>query len=189
MSETETPVVNPPYVVPFGYADAPPPVPPEPTLDAETQAWIDAHVASPDPRDPDQDPAMPPETYHAGFAKPPDPRDPTESLLTPGELFPPAPNLPPPDAAPTAPPVNIDAPYVEQVGATLTCTMGNWEGEPTQYAYLWVCDGLEVGTGTDVYVLVADDVGRAYACVVTATNAAGSTEAPASNAVTVVEVS
>ena len=31
-----------------------------------------------------------------------------------------------PDAAPTAPPVNRDVPYVEQQGDKLTCTKGNW---------------------------------------------------------------
>ena len=45
------------------------------------------------------------------------------------------------DAAPTAPPANVDVPHVQQAGDTLTCTMGNWDGEPTGYAYQWQLDG------------------------------------------------
>jgi hypothetical protein len=174
--------VNPPYVVPYGHADAPPPVPPEPVPDPETQAYLDAHQAAQDPREPDA-PAMTPDEYHAAFAKPLDPRDPTESVIPPEHLVPAS----GPDAGPGSPPVNVDVPYLSQEGAILVCTMGNWEGEPDQYAYLWVADGLEVGNGTHEYTLVADDVGRDYVCAVTATNAAGSTTAPLSNNVTVVD--
>ena len=39
------------------------------------------------------------------------------------------------------PPVNVDVPYVAQEGSVLTCTMGNWEGEPSHYAYQWRVDG------------------------------------------------
>ena len=38
----------------------------------------------------------------------------------------------------TAPPVNVDVPHVSgtgTVGSTLNCTMGNWQNEPTSYAY------------------------------------------------------
>lgn len=154
-------VNNPPYVPPMGHADAPPPVPDDPNRDQHTQDYLD------------------------GFAKSPDPRDPVESELTPGELNPPTTNEGDGGTPATAPPVNIDVPVVSQDAAVLNCTMGNWDGVPTAYAYQWQCAGLEVGTGESTYPLIVDDVGQAYSCVVTATNAAGPTEAPASNEVTV----
>jgi hypothetical protein len=88
---------------------------------------------------------------------------------------------------PTAPPVNVDIPYVAQAGSTLTCTMGNWEGTPTAYSYQWIEDET-VGIGGDdaVYVVTPADVGRSVTCVVTATNELGSTIAPPSNPVIVV---
>jgi hypothetical protein len=85
-------------------------------------------------------------------------------------------------AAPGAKPVNVDVPHASQAGATLECTMGNWSGEPAAYAYQWLLDGGPgiVGTGP-TYAVTPDDVGRHAACIVTASNAAGSTEAPPSN--------
>ena len=88
----------------------------------------------------------------------------------------------PPEA--TAPPAVIDVPHVTQSGDTLTCTMGNWEGEPTAYAYQWQHeDGTGIGDDTDVYTIAADDIGHTISCVVTATNDNGTTEAPPSNGV------
>jgi hypothetical protein len=87
--------------------------------------------------------------------------------------------------ATTAAPVNVDVPYVTQVGATLTCTMGNWTGSPTGYAYAWHMDGVANGATGAVYTVQPDDSGHDLACVVTATNAVGSTAAPMSNAVTI----
>jgi hypothetical protein len=87
--------------------------------------------------------------------------------------------------ATTAAPVNVDVPYVTQVGATLTCTMGNWTGSPTAYAYDWHMDGVTNGATGAVYTVQPDDSGHDLACVVTATNAIGSTAAPMSNAVTI----
>ena len=89
--------------------------------------------------------------------------------------------------APTAPPVNVDVPHVSQDGAALNCTMGNWQGEPTGYAYQWQRDGTDIGDGTTPYAVTPADVGATVACVVTATNAHGSTAAPASNGVVVTE--
>ena len=37
-----------------------------------------------------------------------------------------------PDPAPTAPPVNVDVPHVQQAGSELTCTMGNWEAHASR---------------------------------------------------------
>ena len=92
---------------------------------------------------------------------------------------------------PSAPPANVDVPHVSgtgTVGQTLTCTMGNWDnmgsGE-VSYAYQWQSDGTtDLATGSS-YVVAAGDVGHSITCVVTATNALGSTAAPPSNAVSV----
>ena len=87
-----------------------------------------------------------------------------------------------------APPRNLDVPYVSgdgTVGATLNCTMGNWTGEPSAYAYAWQSGGTAVGTDAADYVVAATDSGKSIVCIVTATNANGSTAAPPSNAVTI----
>lgn len=94
----------------------------------------------------------------------------------------------PPDAAPTAPPVNRDVPLVDgtgTVGSTLNCTMGNWENEPTEYRYDWRSDGSPNAATGATYNVVAGDTGKAISCIVTATNALGSTAAPVSNAVSI----
>ena len=83
------------------------------------------------------------------------------------------------------PPVNVDVPHATQAGSTLSCTMGNWTGEPTGYAYAWHNDGVANGGTEATYTLTPDDAGHSLACVVTATNAQGSTAAPMSNAVAV----
>jgi hypothetical protein len=82
-------------------------------------------------------------------------------------------------------PVNTAVPAVTQSGTTLNCTMGTWTGEPTSYAYQWKLDGTNAGTDAATYDVQAGDVGKAATCVVTATNAGGSTAAPESASVTV----
>ena len=91
-------------------------------------------------------------------------------------------------------PVNEDVPAVltngaltgtGHVGDTLTCTNGNWLGVPTGYAYQWKSAGANVGTNSNTYTPVAGDVGKSITVVVTATNAAGSTAAPASHGVAI----
>ena len=120
--------------------------------------------------------------------------DPGYGATNSGNLMPPPPPVEPPGGTPpaqvTTPPSNRDVPYVSGdtiVGSTLNCTMGNWEGEPTSYAYQWKRDATTdlAGSGQNSYVSVAADAGRSITCVVTATNAAGSTTAPPSNAVVV----
>ena len=160
---------NPPHVSPPGMADAPPAVPPEPNPDPETQAYLDSFEAPPDPRDAETEPT--PEEYLDSFSKPPDPRDPDGSA-------PPDPPDPPTDA-----PVNIDVPHVTQTGATLDCTMGNWDHEPASYAYAWYTDDIPNGVATPSFALVSGDEGKGFSCLVTATNAIGSTDAPMSNVV------
>jgi hypothetical protein len=89
----------------------------------------------------------------------------------------------------TDPPVNVDVPYVEQVGDLLTCTMGNWDNEPTSYSYQWKSDGTAtIGTDASQYTVTPDDAGHTITCIVTATNAIGSTAAPPSNGVAIAEV-
>jgi hypothetical protein len=88
---------------------------------------------------------------------------------------------------PTEAPVNVDVPHVSQAGATMSCTMGNWQGEPTSYAYQWKMDGTDIPSDGASLPLTQADLGQSVTCVVTATNAAGSTAAPPSNAVVVTE--
>jgi hypothetical protein len=100
-----------------------------------------------------------------------------------------APN-PPPDngGVVTAPPVNVDVPYVDgdgTAGSTLSCTMGNWDNEPTSYQYAWQTDGVPNSATGDTYNVVPGDAGKSIACIVTATNESGSTTAPVSNAVAI----
>jgi hypothetical protein len=82
------------------------------------------------------------------------------------------------------PPVVRNVPYAAQEGTNLTCTMGEWVGEPTSYAYQWQVDGVAGATGTPLAVTAADN-GKVFTCIVSATNANGVTAAPPSNAVTV----
>ena len=83
-------------------------------------------------------------------------------------------------------PVNVDVPHAAQDGMTLACTMGNWSGEPTDYAYQWQRDGVDDSAGASIAV-TEDDMGHSFACVVTASNDAGSATAPPSNAVVVTD--
>jgi hypothetical protein len=87
---------------------------------------------------------------------------------------------------PGDPPVNLDVPHATQDNDLINCTMGNWTGSPTSYAYQWQSDGVDVGDGTNPYPITAADAGKTVICVVTATNDAGSTAAPPSNEVVVV---
>ncbi|SRR5580765_2619196 len=84
------------------------------------------------------------------------------------------------------PPVNVDVPYASQNGNVLNCTMGNWQNEPTAYSYQWNDGTADVGTDTADFPIYPAYVGRTFTCVVTATNAGGSTVAPPSNGVEVV---
>jgi len=91
--------------------------------------------------------------------------------------------------APTAPPVNRDVPYLGgtgTVGSVLDCTMGNWDNEPSSYAYQFKSDGTTDLTSTgNTYTVMPSDDNHSITCVVTATNALGSTAAPPSNAVAI----
>jgi hypothetical protein len=82
-------------------------------------------------------------------------------------------------------PANIAAPYVSQAGDVLNCTMGEWTGTPETYSYQWQVDGSDVGSDAATYTVVAADVGKTAVCIVTATNAKGSTTAPPSNEIVI----
>lgn len=79
------------------------------------------------------------------------------------------------------PPANVTVPFVTQAGPTLTCTMGEWSGEPTAYAYQWNVGGTDVGTDAPAYDFDTAEIGQPAICTVTATNAAGSAAAPPSD--------
>ena len=78
---------------------------------------------------------------------------------------------PPAGEAPTV----VDVPLATQEGATLNCTMGNWNGEPGAYSYVWAADGANVPNGSAAtYAVLPGDVGKSFTCTVTATNGYGS---------------
>jgi hypothetical protein len=89
-------------------------------------------------------------------------------------------------SAPSVSAIPAVMPLTAAVGDTLTCTMGEWTGEPDSYTYSWQHGGdpTEIGTG-DTYTTVAGDADTSVQCVVTATNTAGSAAAPPSNSVAV----
>ena len=90
---------------------------------------------------------------------------------------------PPPPAAP----VNTVLPNVTGVvivGDILTTDDGSWINSPTSYSYQWKRGATNIGTNANTYTLVNADAGQSITCVVTATNAGGSTPAT-SNALTI----
>jgi hypothetical protein len=94
-------------------------------------------------------------------------------------------SLAPPEVKEPGAPVNADVPYASQTGTVLNCTMGNWEGEPDAYTYVWAVDGVDVSSdGPDMNVM-PEDAGKVATCVVTAHNSYGSVAAPPSNPVTI----
>jgi hypothetical protein len=114
------------------------------------------------------DPGQPPVTYGSQPAE----ADPVHDVAPPLRA----------DFRPTV----VDVPYAGQTGPTLNCTMGNWNGEPTSYAFQWLADGvlLLVGTAAN-YTIAFEDIGRTFACEVTASNAGGSTKVTSNDVVVV----
>jgi surface protein len=89
-------------------------------------------------------------------------------------------------AVPPAP-VNTIAPVISgttTLGSVLTTTDGTWTNSPTSFAYQWKRGATNIGTNANTYTLVVADTNQNITCVVTATNAGGSTPAT-SNIITV----
>ena len=63
--------------------------------------------------------------------------------------------------------------------------MGNWVVTPDSYSYQWLMDGVAAGPSAGASYDATFDVGKTATCIVTATNAGGSTAAPPSNAVVI----
>ena len=83
-------------------------------------------------------------------------------------------------------PVNSTLPVISgttTLGSVLTTTNGTWTNSPISYTYQWKRGATNIGTNTTTYTLVTADSGAAITCVVTATNASGSTPAT-SNTIT-----
>lgn len=75
-------------------------------------------------------------------------------------------------------PVNTSLPVISgttTLGSVLTSTTGTWTNSPSSFAYQWISGVLNVGTNANTYTLVQADSAAAITCVVTATNASGST--------------
>ena len=60
-------------------------------------------------------------------------------------------------------------------------------GEPTSYGYAWTVIAVAAGTDAATYTVVTADIGKSASCIVTATNAVGSTAAPPSAGVTIAD--
>jgi hypothetical protein len=70
-----------------------------------------------------------------------------------------------------------DPGHAPAIGDELSCASGTWSNSPS-FAYRWLRNGNEIGGATfSTYAVVAEDEGKALQCRVTATNAAGSTQA------------
>jgi hypothetical protein len=104
------------------------------------------------------------------------------------------PASPPPDAsgrgsAPATPPAvvaqprRVTAPRLAGkavVGRTLSCGKGTWTGTALTFRYTWTRNGKRVAGATAArYRLTSKDTRRRIACLVTASNAAGSASATA----------
>lgn len=84
-----------------------------------------------------------------------------------------------------SPPTNQSAPTITgiaQVGQTLTCSEGGWNGtQPIVYAFQWTRGGTAIpGATVSTYVLTPEDAGAQIVCAVTASNDAGSVVASSS---------
>lgn len=95
---------------------------------------------------------------------------------------------------PTSPPVNIDIPFLSLAtgtgvpGDTISCTMGNWDYEPTSYSYRMLRDGVPIAGApgaANPYTIAAADRGTEITCLVSATNAVGTGTSSPTNAVVI----
>jgi hypothetical protein len=151
----------------------------------------DGHQGQANPDEVFPVPEWPPGANPPGTHPPVEPENDPATTPIPG-MIPRFDTQTPPVEGETAPPMSapglIDVPYVSQAGDTLTCTMGNWTGEPTEYGYVWTIAGVAIETSAaNDYIVNQGDIGGAASCVVTATNAIGSTEAPPSNEIVIAD--
>ncbi|MEG3177066.1 BNR-4 repeat-containing protein [Sphingomonas sp. RB3P16] len=111
--------------------------------------------------------------------------NPSKAIFPPG-----APVGPYPGSGGPLAPINLSRPAVSgtaQEGQILTATAGVWLGSPTGYSYLWYRGGVAIaGSVNSTRTLTAADIGAVMTCVVTATNAGGSTAATSSGTVAVI---
>lgn len=93
-------------------------------------------------------------------------------------------------AVATAAPTNYELPVVTgiaKVGYTLSCSTGQWTSFPSSFSYQWQQGTSNIGGATSsTYTIVSGDIGFTIRCVVTATNAIGSTAATTASTGTVV---
>lgn len=87
-------------------------------------------------------------------------------------------------SGPTAPvvvPINSALPIISGTttqGQTLTVSNGSWNNGPTGFTFQWQRGGANIsGAVASSYLLVSGDIATTITCVVTASNAAGSTPA------------
>jgi hypothetical protein len=87
----------------------------------------------------------------------------------------------PASAAAANGPRNLEQPYVEtagraEVGETLSCYPGAWEGSGVTYTYEWQLDEDALASGPTHQITLADE-GHWLSCVVSATDSEGTTTA------------
>ena len=94
----------------------------------------------------------------------------------------------PPPGDPGAP-VNTAVPVISgtpEVGQELTCSDGEWSGDPDSFSRVWQRDGVTIDGATSTsYVVTSDDAGTDLSCAVTAYNQAGASGPASSAAVSV----
>jgi hypothetical protein len=84
-----------------------------------------------------------------------------------------------PAGAAASGPRNLEQPYLEtagraEVGETLSCYPGTWEGSGVTYTYEWQRDGAALASGPTHQITAADE-GHWLSCVVSATDGEGTT--------------
>lgn len=86
------------------------------------------------------------------------------------------------DLTAMAPPQRTGAaPSISQTGTTLTCVSGGWDGTEAAFTYAWTRDGAPVAApDPTLNTLPITGPSASYACVQTAANAYGSTDATSS---------
>lgn len=89
------------------------------------------------------------------------------------------------DIPPTDVPMVIDAPFISQAAAVISCTLGNWSGTPSSRVYQWKIDASVVGSNASTYTRIAGDIGKTATCTMIATNGVGASAPVVSNAIVV----